>query len=288
VAANIRPSLVAGLEGTREADIQTLLGDAGFARLVRHYEELRALAPEVRVQKLMDMAMEVMELALEAGDVRVALFVMAEGRAGRHPAETLAKGVVRSIEQVVPQVQMRPGRCKEPTTTRAERSHAPNPTPHSPERVANPAAGSEQNFGFSAAAQPTSADAQALAIVEAEKLRSRIQATGNALRRRIIHEMERIGTLDQREVELRAFAKAAHKEPERALRAAAELERRRTTAQDVESQAAGPAPGPRQPGRSSMPPDHPVQNEVAPRARPRWPPGTTFMANTRFSPFDSG
>jgi hypothetical protein len=289
LAASLRPSIVAALEGTREADIQALLGDAGFARLVRHCEELRALAPEARVQKLMDMAMEVMELALEAGDVRVALFVMAEGRAGRHPAETLAKGVVRSIERAVPQVQMRPGKCKAPPAPRPDRSEAPERSPQAKEHAASPAAVcSEQNFGFSAVAQPTPADAQALAMVEAEKLRSRIQATGNTLRRRIIHEMERIGTLDQREVELRAFAKAAHKEPERALRAAAELERRRTTAQDVESQAAGPAPGPRQPGRSSMPPDHPVQNEVAPRARPRWPPGTTFMANTRFSPFDSG
>src|SRR4051812_18574441 len=71
LAANIRSSIVAGLEGTREADIEALLGDAGFARLVRHYEELRALAPEARLGKLKDTAMEVMELALDAGDVRV-------------------------------------------------------------------------------------------------------------------------------------------------------------------------------------------------------------------------
>src|SRR5260370_775802 len=129
LAATLRPSIVAALERTAEADIEALLGDAGVAPLGRHYGEVQAL----------------------------------------------------------------------------------------------PAA------------------AQALAMAEAEKRRSRIQATGNALRRRIIHEMERTGTLDQREVELRAFAKAAHNEPERAMRAAAELERRRTSARDVESQAAGPA-----------------------------------------------
>jgi hypothetical protein len=191
LAASLRPSIVAALEGTREADIAALLGDAGFARLVRHYEELRALAPEARLARLKDAAMEVMELALDAGDVRVALFVMAEGRAGRHPAETLAKGVVRSIERAVPQVQMRPGKCKQPPAPKPDRNAAPESRPQAKEQAANPAAGSEQNFGFSAAAQPTSVDAQVLAMAEAEKLRSRIRATGNALRRRIIHEMER-------------------------------------------------------------------------------------------------
>jgi hypothetical protein len=282
LAANIRPSLVAGLEGTREADIQALLGDAGFARLVRHYEELRALAPDARLAKLKDTAMEVMELALDAGDVRVALFVMAEGRAGRHPAETLAKGVVRSIERVVPQVQMRPGKCKEPPQPKADRTEAPEPQAQAKEQAAAPVSGSEQNFQYSAATQATATDAQALAMAEAARLRSRIEATGNALRRRVIHEMERIGTLDQREVELRAFAKAAHNEPQRALRAAAELERRRTGGRDAENSASGPSPGrDRNPVPSSTP-NHASLDELARRARPRWPPGTCFMANTSF------
>src|SRR4029077_7172522 len=129
--------------------------------------------------------------------------------------------------------------------------------------------------GFSAAAQPTPADAQALAMAE-EKLRFRIQATGNALRRRIIHEMERIGTLDQREVELRAFAKAAHTEPERALRAAAELERRRILGTGG---SANPAPGRTTPGAGLVPSlDRRERPGPSPHpARPRWPPGTCFM-----------
>jgi len=166
LAASLRPSIVAALEGTSDADIETLLGDAGFARLVKHYEELRALPPDARLAKLKDTAMEVLELALEAGDVRVALFVMAEGGAGRHPAETLAKGVVKSIERAVPQVQMRPGKCKEPPAPRPARDEA---SPQAPEQAASSAADSEQDFGFSAAAQPSSADAQALAMAEALK-----------------------------------------------------------------------------------------------------------------------
>src|SRR5262249_43073901 len=137
----------------------------------------------------------------------------------------------------------RRGKCKEPPAPRPDREENPAASPQASKQDASPAAALEQNFRFSAATQATPADAQALAMAEAAKLRSRIQATGNALRRRIIHEMERIGTLDQSEVELRAFAKAAHNEPERALRAATELERRRNEARDVERPAVGPSPG---------------------------------------------
>ena len=108
------------------------------------------------------------------------------------------------------------------------------------------------------------------------------------MRRRIIHEMERISTLDQREVELRAFAMTAHKESERAMRAAAELGSRRTAAGDAERPALAPPPGLPQRAAPPIQPKYPSGNELPPPARPRWPRGVTFMANTRFNPLDSG
>src|SRR5262245_38158217 len=60
----------------------------------------------------------------------------------------------------------------------------------------------------------------------------------------VTHEMERIGTLDQQEVELRAFAKARHNEAERALCTASGLEPRRTYARDAGRQVAIISPHP--------------------------------------------
>src|SRR3954454_16721579 len=61
-------------------------------------------------------------------------------------------------------------------------------------------------------------------MAEAEGTRVRLQRTAGRLRSRLIGELERMGTVDQREVELRAFARVAHRDPERGMRAAAQIQ----------------------------------------------------------------
>src|SRR3954454_21338150 len=134
-------------------------------------------------------------------------------------------------------------------------------------------------------------------MAEAEGTRVRLQRTAARLRSRLIGELERMGTVDQGEVELRAFDRVAHRDPEPGMRAAARIQAMRdagrpgeaagpvgaSTASSVAPRSSGPTTSPGAIG----PPGNPARPAPGPYATPfqrAGPPGTVFMAETRFNP----
>jgi hypothetical protein len=80
-------------------DLHLLLREEPFAELFRAYCDLRELAPEERIRRLKEVALLVLEEALEAKDPRVAWFVLRECERGQDPAETLARGISDAAER---------------------------------------------------------------------------------------------------------------------------------------------------------------------------------------------
>jgi hypothetical protein len=80
-------------------DLHLLLREEPFAELFRAYCDLRELAPEERIQRLEEVALVLLEEAVETGDLRVAWFVVRERRQGRNPATTLARGISEAAER---------------------------------------------------------------------------------------------------------------------------------------------------------------------------------------------
>jgi hypothetical protein len=80
-------------------DLHLLLREEPFAELFRAHDDLRSLAPEERVARLEEVALVLLEEAVEEGDLRVAWFVVRERRQGRNPASTLARGISEAAER---------------------------------------------------------------------------------------------------------------------------------------------------------------------------------------------
>jgi hypothetical protein len=80
-------------------DLHLLLREEPFAELFRAYCDLRELAPEERIRRLKEMALLVLEEALEEKDPRVAWFVLRECELGQDPALTLARGISDAAER---------------------------------------------------------------------------------------------------------------------------------------------------------------------------------------------
>jgi hypothetical protein len=80
-------------------DLHLLLREEPFAELFRAYCDLRELPPEERIRRLREVALLVLEEALEAKDPRVAWFVLRECELGQDPAETLARGISEAAER---------------------------------------------------------------------------------------------------------------------------------------------------------------------------------------------
>jgi hypothetical protein len=99
---------VAAAEKLGPEEMTALLGEQGFRGLVDWFRRLHALPPEERLQRLVRHAMEVLEEALLAGNLRAGSFIVAENKAGRHPASTLARRVAACLDAVPPEPS--PGR----------------------------------------------------------------------------------------------------------------------------------------------------------------------------------
>jgi hypothetical protein len=80
-------------------DLHLLLREEPFAELFRAYYDLRELAPEERIARLREVALLVLEEALDEKDPRVAWFVLRECELGHDPAETLARGISDAAER---------------------------------------------------------------------------------------------------------------------------------------------------------------------------------------------
>jgi hypothetical protein len=90
---------VARVLGCDPMDLHLLLREEPFAELFRAYCDLRELAPEERIARLREVALVVLEEALEEKDPRVAWFVLRECERGQDPAETLARGISEAAER---------------------------------------------------------------------------------------------------------------------------------------------------------------------------------------------
>jgi hypothetical protein len=293
----LRPVLAAGVERVSPDELERLLCDGGFAKLVAHYQALARLPAEERLGRLETAALELLELAVDAGDLRTAAFVLDERSRGRNPARTLAEGVVASLKRAG-----RPGPERQAVAAavapladagrEGEAAAKARPTPGG-------------LWDECAATLPSEAAAEAKAMAEAEATRLRLQHTAARLRTRLMGELERMGTVDQREVELRAFARVAHRDPERGIRAAARIQAMRdagrpASAAGVEPRAPAVPPaensqrtsgGGGGPPATPSAPAHSVRPAPGPYATPfqrAGPPGTVFMAETRFNPLKSG
>jgi hypothetical protein len=93
------PSQVARVLKCDPMDLHLLLREEPFADLYRAYLDLRSLAPEARIARLEEIALVLLEEAVETGDLRVAWFVVRERRQGRNPATTLARGIAAAAER---------------------------------------------------------------------------------------------------------------------------------------------------------------------------------------------
>ncbi|WGF86361.1 hypothetical protein [Marinivivus vitaminiproducens] len=108
LAAGRDPAAIARIERIGTDEIEALVGEAGFDLLVGHYRELAALAYDDRIARLAGLALEILELGLEAGDLKLAMFVLHERAAGRDPARGVAVRAVARIEAAATREAPRP------------------------------------------------------------------------------------------------------------------------------------------------------------------------------------
>jgi hypothetical protein len=209
LAAGRSPKALAAVNRLGEAEVELLLKDESFQELVAHYRTLAALPEAEKLAALRRKALDLMELALDAGDVRVAIFFANEELHGRDPGLTLAKAALRAVEREA-------GR----TAPVPERRPASRP-PAAPRR--------EADFPYCAATQPGPVEAAALAAEEARRFESRLATTRRSLTGRLLAEAEREGTAEVEALAdaAEAFARDAHGQGGQALPAAAAWQARR-------------------------------------------------------------
>jgi hypothetical protein len=193
-------------------EVEALLAEDSFQALVAHYQALQALAPEARLDRLTALAIELLELALAAGDVRVAIFVVRESRAGRNPARRLAEHAIERLQRAVSRAAP-PGRS-------AGRGGGPVPPR------------SEADFPYCAATCATNDAALALAGEATAACEAQVAATRDALAMKLTREAERDGTAgtdgdgaarQAEEAVVIGFTEEAFAAPARGLNAARKL-----------------------------------------------------------------
>jgi hypothetical protein len=210
LAAGRSPKALAALNRLGEAEVELLLKDEGFQDLVAHYRTLAELPEAEKLAALRRKALELMELALDAGDVRVAIFFAYEELHGRDPGLTLAKAAVRAVEREAVRTAPPP-----------ERRLPLRPPFEPPKR--------EADFPWCAATQAGPTEAAAMAAGEVRRFEARIGTTRRGLTGRLLAEAEREGTakVEPLTAKVKDFACEAHGEGGKALGAAAQWQERR-------------------------------------------------------------
>jgi hypothetical protein len=92
-AAGLPAATIARAEGLAAAEVERLLAEPDFLALVAAYRSLAAMPEPARLERLVKLAFDVLERALEDGDGRTALFVLMQHERRRNPARTIAQGV---------------------------------------------------------------------------------------------------------------------------------------------------------------------------------------------------
>src|SRR5204862_5902193 len=86
---------IAEVEGLTAEQVEQLLGDERFARLVRAYKVLEAKPLEIRHERLVKLALHLIEEAISLGHVRVGFYVVREKLRARHAAEVVVEKLMR-------------------------------------------------------------------------------------------------------------------------------------------------------------------------------------------------
>lgn len=205
---------VAAAERVAPVELERLMQEEGFKALVRHYGELAALPRAERLARLMTLALELLELAVECGDLRVAMFCLAEGQAGRDPAHSVAVHVTRMLEEAA-----------EGRPRAAPRAVAARPKPAGRRPVGL------DDWSHCAGTKATMAEAEAQALADAGALRAEHRRTLARLGLKLAAEAERAGTVDPlrlaRDAEIRAVARHYQDRPAQSFAAAERLDRYR-------------------------------------------------------------
>lgn len=205
---------VATLNRVPLREVESLLRDREFAALLAHYREVAALPRAARLERLAGMALEMLELAVETGDMRVCMFVLDEQRAGRDPALSIAEQAVRMSEE----------------------AGLDQPRPSRPRAPAPPGEKPYNEWQHCAATKVTPEDAEELAVMEGRRQAGQLRRTLARLARRLMAEAEREGAVQPwrpvaaLEEAGRKVARFYHERPAQCLNAAERLARRRRDA----------------------------------------------------------
>ncbi|SNB79471.1 hypothetical protein SAMN07250955_12127 [Arboricoccus pini] len=159
-------------------EVEKLLRDEEFQELLRHYRSIADLSYDERVARMAPIALQILKMGLETGDLRVAMFVLYEQNRGRDPARRLAAHAVRRIEAQAEDT--RPVRDLE-----ARRKPVPDPANEAFSTSTQPRGGT---WNHCAAVHETEEQAQTLAIGDLRRVRQASLAV------RLTAEAERVGT----------------------------------------------------------------------------------------------
>jgi hypothetical protein len=96
LAAGLSRAQAARAEGVTQKEVDLLLADPDFAQLVAACRANRDLPDEERLARLERLAFDLLELAINDGDIRAILFFLHERKAARNPGRTLAESVLRT------------------------------------------------------------------------------------------------------------------------------------------------------------------------------------------------
>ncbi|WP_088561183.1 hypothetical protein [Arboricoccus pini] len=194
-------------------EVEKLLRDEEFQELLRHYSTMAALPYEERIARLAPLALAILEMGLETGDMRVAMFVLYEQNRGRDPARSMAERVVAKAEAAAGESQPQP--VWPPSTPPKEPRQPPG------------------DWSHCAAISEHAEEAEALADLRRVARDNRAEL--NRLADKLASEAERMGTglgphaLPALRLELTAcgVARYWHERPAESMRAAIRLENAR-------------------------------------------------------------
>lgn len=178
-------------------EIAALLADADFARLVAHYHALAALPRDERIARLADLALEILELGLEAGDLRIAMFVLYERLRGRDPSHAIAWRLVERLERLAAQAGLSDTPRTEATVV-PEAAALPEVTANRPSASSPPARAPHAAEARSADLAARHSDSEAAERRAADLLRRTVPALPgrmvSILAERVSAEAERVAT----------------------------------------------------------------------------------------------
>lgn len=98
-ARGIRPEDIARESRLDPTQVEVWLAEDDLQELITCCREMMDLPAEQRLQELQSLALDLLQIALEERDVRVALFVGEQMCRGKNPARVLADAVNRKVAQ---------------------------------------------------------------------------------------------------------------------------------------------------------------------------------------------